>query len=178
VTNCPLVEWNRGLLSLPTSHRYLGMPDPSGFLRGTGIAVLWFSGGGTVMEIKVLLCNCRGLCASFQGSDMNTLPFLLESELGVEYTVLHPQLCGQGGNAILEEVLRGAGPETFVLVGACAPETQQRLFKKLICSTGFEPAHFIAVDISGTDNPAIVERLREVVDSVLAADKQLFTNYV
>lgn len=26
------------------------------------------------MEIKVLLCNCKGLCDSFKDSDMNKLP--------------------------------------------------------------------------------------------------------
>jgi hypothetical protein len=49
------------------------------------------------MEIKVLLCNCKGLCDSFKDSDMNKLPFEVESDLGVKYTVLSPQLCGQGG---------------------------------------------------------------------------------
>ena len=49
------------------------------------------------MEIKVLMCNCKGLCDSFKDSDMNTLPFEVESDLDVKYTVLRPQLCGQGG---------------------------------------------------------------------------------
>ena len=58
------------------------------------------------MEIKVLLCNCKGLCDSFKAADMNTLPFAVESDLDVKYSVLHPQLCGQGGNAILEDVFK------------------------------------------------------------------------
>ena len=49
------------------------------------------------MEIKVTLCNCKGLCPSFKGTDMNTLPFEVERELDVSYTILHPQLCGQAG---------------------------------------------------------------------------------
>jgi len=47
-----------------------------------------------VMKIKLLLCNCKGLCPSFQNTDMNTLPFEVESELDIQYAVLHPQLCG------------------------------------------------------------------------------------
>ena len=58
------------------------------------------------MEIKVLLCNCKGLCDSFKAADMNTLPFAIESDLDVKYSVLHPQLCGQGGNAVLADVFR------------------------------------------------------------------------
>jgi hypothetical protein len=43
-----------------------------------------------VMKVKVLLCNCKGLCPSFGGVDMNTLPFELESDMDIEYSVLHP----------------------------------------------------------------------------------------
>ena len=53
------------------------------------------------MKVKILLCNCKGLCNSFKDADMNTLPFQVESELEVQYAVLHPQFCGQGGNAVL-----------------------------------------------------------------------------
>ena len=84
------------------------------------------------MEIKVLLCNCKGLCDSFKDSDMNKLPFEVESDLDVKYTVLSPQLCGQGGNAILEEAMKTSKPDDYLLVGACAPKAQEKLFKKLI----------------------------------------------
>jgi len=75
------------------------------------------------MKVKVLLCNCKGLCDSFKDTDVNTLPFQVESELDVEYAVVHPQLCGQGGNTVLAEVLgqpvltrtssSGPAPRTF-----------------------------------------------------------------
>jgi heterodisulfide reductase subunit A-like polyferredoxin len=120
------------------------------------------------MNPKILLCNCKGLCDSFKNTDMNTLPFQVESDLDVRYTIVHPQLCGQGGNEILSEVLResAADPETYVMVGACAPEAQQKLFKKIIRNTGFEERRFIPLDIRGTDNDGILERLRERVRAV------------
>lgn len=84
------------------------------------------------MKIKILLCNCKGLCPSFKDSDMDTLPFMVESELDVQYTIVHPQLCGQGGNAVLTDILRqsAADPETYVVAGACTPEAQFKLFKR------------------------------------------------
>ena len=124
------------------------------------------------MEIKVLLCNCKGLCASFKDSDMNTLPFLVESEMDVKYTVLHPQLCGQGGNAVLAEALKAAGPDTYVLVGACAPEAQMKLFKKVIRNAGFDERYLIPVDIRGTTNDGILERLSEAVNKILNEQQQ------
>ncbi len=119
------------------------------------------------MEIKVLLCNCKGLCDSFKDSDMNKLPFEVESDLDVKYTVLSPQLCGQGGNAILEEAMKAAKPDSYLLVGACAPKAQEKLFKKLIRATGFNAQHFVPVDIRGTDNKGILDRLREAVEGIL-----------
>lgn len=119
------------------------------------------------MEVKVLLCNCKGLCASFKDADMNTLPFAIESDLDVKYTVLHPQLCGQGGNAVLEDVFRSATPDTYVLVGACAPDTQAKLFKRIMRTTGFDEHHMISVDIRGVDNDGIEKRIKEAVEGLL-----------
>ena len=123
------------------------------------------------MKVKMLLCNCKGLCPSFKDADMNTLPFELESELDIEYAVLHAQLCGQGGNAVLKDVLReaAADPDTYVVVGACAPEAQFKLFKKVMRETGFDQKRFVPLDIRNTNNEGILARLRETVE---AAAKQ------
>jgi len=125
------------------------------------------------MKIKVLLCNCKGLCDSFKNTDMNTLPFQVESDLDVRYTFVHPQLCGQGGNEILAEVLResAADPETYVVVGACAPDAQTKLFKKIIRNTGFDEKRFVPLDIRGTDNDGILGRLREKVTTVIKQEE-------
>jgi len=123
------------------------------------------------MKIKVLLCNCKGLCPSFKNADMNTMPFQVESELDVQYTVLHPQLCGQGGNAVLMEVLSKADDSTYVLSGACAPEAQEKLFKRLLRITGFPPERFITVDIRGTNNEGILARLKEKVEEIVRKEE-------
>jgi heterodisulfide reductase subunit A-like polyferredoxin len=120
------------------------------------------------MKIKVLLCNCKGLCPSFKNSDMNTLPFEVESELDVQYTIVHPQLCGQGGNQALADALKSADEDTYILSGACAPEAQEKLFKKILRTSGFPPERFVTLDIRGTDNKGIVARLRQKVEEVLA----------
>ena len=97
------------------------------------------------MKPKLLLCNCKGLCPSFKDTDMNTLPFQLESDLDVEYAMLHPQLCGQGGNAVLLELLRAAAaePDAPVVVGACAPDAQFKLFKKVMRQAGFPEGRLV-----------------------------------
>lgn len=126
------------------------------------------------MNIKVLLCNCKGLCASFKDTDMNTLPFQVESELDVKYSVAHPQLCGQGGNQILTEVLRESAPdpETYLMVGACAPEAQLKLFKKVLRNAAFDEKRFVPLDIRGTDNDGILVRLKERAEALQKLDEK------
>jgi len=115
------------------------------------------------MRIKAVICNCKGLSPSFKNSDMNTLPFEIESDLDVDYAIVHPQLCGMGGNRVMEDALRSRedDPETFVIVGACEPDAQLKLFQKLFCKTGFSQDHFLPVDIRGATNSEILERLGE-----------------
>ena len=115
------------------------------------------------MEVKVVLCNCKGLCPSYKDVDMDTLLFEIESELDVKYTVLNAQLCGQGGNEVLRDVLQSSDEDTYVVVGACAPEAQNKLFKRLLRDTGFNASHFIPVDIRNTNHEGVIQRLRQAV---------------
>lgn len=132
------------------------------------------------MKIKVLMCNCKGLCDSFKSTDMNTLPFEVESELNVQYSVLHPQLCGQGGNAVLTDILReaAADSETYVMIGACAPEAQAKLFKKVMREAGFDDKRLVPLDIRGTDNAGIMARLKEKVEALLKAAEEALESKV
>jgi heterodisulfide reductase subunit A-like polyferredoxin len=84
--------------------------------------------------------------------------------------VLNAQLCRQGGNAVLRDVLRNANDETYVVVGACAPEAQVKLFKKLLRETGFDERRFIPVDIRNTNNEGLIARLKEAVQQVAQAE--------
>ncbi len=121
------------------------------------------------MQVKVVLCNCKGLCPSYKDTDMNTLLFEVESEMDVKYTVLNAQLCGQGGNEVLRDVLKSSNDgDTYVIVGACAPEAQNKLFKRLLRETGFDESRFIPVDIRNTNNEGVIERLRQTVEQLVA----------
>lgn len=114
------------------------------------------------MKVKTLICNCKGL-DSFRYADMNSLPFEVESEFDVTYAAVHPQLCAEGGNRILEDVLRTAedDPDTYVMVCACAEETQLKLFKKAFRNTEFDANRFVPLDVRHATNDGILDRIRE-----------------
>jgi heterodisulfide reductase subunit A-like polyferredoxin len=92
----------------------------------------------------------------------------VESELDVQYAMLHPQLCGQGGNEVLADILQqsAAEAETYIVSGACAPEAQAKLFQKLLRKTGFDPKRFVPLDIRSTNNEGILARLKEKVEAL------------
>lgn len=114
------------------------------------------------MKVKTLICNCKGLDA-FRYADMNSLAFEIESEFEVTYAAAHPQLCGEGGNQILQDVLRAAedDADTYVMVCACAEETQMKLFKKALRNAEFAQERFVPLDIRNTTNDGILDRIRE-----------------
>lgn len=126
------------------------------------------------MKIKILLRNCKGHCPSFKNADMDTLPFQIESELDIQYAIVHPQFCGQGGNAVLADILRESAldPDTHIVCGACAPEAQFKLFKKVMRHAGFDENSFLPVDIRGTTNEGILARLKEAVESLIQQHRQ------
>ncbi|NWG12921.1 MAG: hypothetical protein HXY20_05225 [Acidobacteria bacterium] len=119
------------------------------------------------MKVKVLMCNCKGLCDSFKSTDFNTLPFQVESELDVAYVSLHPQTCGQGGNELLADIMKNADSETYILSAACAPAAQDKLFRKIMRQTGFPAERFVPVDIRMTDNDGVLERIRQKVGEMI-----------
>ena len=126
------------------------------------------------MKVKTLICNCKGL-DPFRYADMNSLPFEIESELGVTYAAVHPQLCAEGGNQILQDVLRSAedDPDTYVMVCACQEETQMKLFKKAMRNTDFDPEHFVPLDARNATNDGILDRIRERLNELADPNKPL-----
>ena len=124
------------------------------------------------MKVKTLICNCRGL-DSFRYADMNSLAFEVESEFDLTYAAVHPQLCAEGGNKILEDVLHTAedDPDTYVMVCACAEDTQMKLFKKVLRDTEFDAKHFGPLDIRHATNDGILERIRERLKELVDPNK-------
>jgi len=124
------------------------------------------------MKVKTLICNCKGL-DPFRYADMNSLAFEIESEFDVTYAAVHPQLCAEGGNQILQDVLRAAenDPDTYVMVCACQEETQMKLFKKALRNAGFDEKHFVPLDARNTTNDGILDRIRERLQELTDPNK-------
>ena len=98
------------------------------------------------MKVKTLICNCKGL-DPFRYADMNSLAFEIESEFDVSYAVVHPQLCAESGNQILQDVLRAAedDPDTYVMVCACAGRNADEALQEGFAQHGVRRRTFCAL---------------------------------
>lgn len=63
--------------------------------------------------------------------------------------------------------MKTSTPDGYLLVGACAPKAQEKLFKTLIRATGFKEKHVVSVNIRGTGSKGILDRLRKAVEGIL-----------
>lgn len=63
--------------------------------------------------------------------------------------------------------MKTAKLDSYLLVGACAPRAQDKLFKKLIRTTGFNDKHFVLTDIRAPIIKRIVDRLRNAAKEIL-----------
>jgi len=122
------------------------------------------------MKIKILMCNCRGLDAAFNRLDTRTLTSDVSEELAIDYTILHPELCGDGGRAAFAEALHDWDRDTYIICGACAPEIQLGFVTELARERGIPYDHIVPVDIRSADNEHIVNRLRQSVEAIVGIE--------
>jgi heterodisulfide reductase subunit A-like polyferredoxin len=114
------------------------------------------------MNVKTLVCNCKGL-DPFRFADMAAARYELELQPGASISDLNPQFCAEGGDQILQDVLRSAedDADTYVVVCACQQETQKKLFQKALDCSDFDPENFVSVDIRTSANDGILFRIHE-----------------
>ena len=120
------------------------------------------------MNIKVILCNCDGLKLMPESIDLNTLPFDLESDTNIAYTVTHPQLCGAGGTALLGDLLKISGPQDFFVVAGCGPANQVHFLHHVTEGAKFPDDRFVGVNIRGMNNDQARAAVLETIGRLLA----------
>ncbi len=64
------------------------------------------------------------------------------------------------------DIMKSADKNTYVLSGACAPEAQKKLFKRVLRESGFNEKNFVAVNIRETSNEGVLKRIKETIDFV------------
>ncbi|WP_411683174.1 hypothetical protein [Clostridium thailandense] len=82
-----------------------------------------------------IMCVCTGKCPGFQAMDIWDFINQVRIELPVEYGFIHPQLCEEDGDRFLADFLKA---HRKVIIGACAPNMQRKLFKQAFKDAGLD----------------------------------------
>lgn len=108
-----------------------------------------------------IMCVCTGKCPGFQAMDIWDFINQVRVELPVEYAFIHPQLCEEDGDRFLADFLKS---HRKVLIGACAPNMQRKMFKQAFIDAGLDiEKDSVMLDIRDMTN----EKAIEVVENAL-----------
>lgn len=104
-----------------------------------------------------ILCVCTGKCPGFQAMDIWDFINQVRVELPVEYGFIHPQLCEEDGDRFLADFLK---TKRKLIIGACAPNMQRKLFKQAFEDAGLDIKKDCAMlDIRDMTNEQAIERV-------------------
>jgi hypothetical protein len=114
------------------------------------------------MKVKTLICSGKGL-DPYRFADMNSLALEVASEFDISYAAVHPQLSTEGGNQVLQEVLRSAedDSDTYVMVCAGADDARTKLFKQAVCDIEFDSKNCLSAEMREMIDDSILERIGE-----------------
>jgi len=82
-----------------------------------------------------VMCYCTGECPGFQDLSLWKLVNRVRNEMGVEFAVVHPQLCVDDGDRFWRYFGK-PGPK--YVVGGCDPRMQRKMFKDTLTDLGIE----------------------------------------
>ena len=74
----------------------------------------------------ILLCSCSFACPSMKDINFSELSERVRIELNHDYMLIHPRLCEENGESMMEDLLK---ENVIYIVGACKEEKQKKLLR-------------------------------------------------
>ncbi len=113
-------------------------------------------------KVVILMCTCSGVCPSMEKIDFWELAERIRMELPHDYLVMHPRLCEENGEALMEDLLK---PDAVYITPACAEKKQAKLLAE-----GFERAgvpmddeHWVPVMMGMKDTGQVFDEIKSIV---------------
>ncbi len=113
-------------------------------------------------KVVILMCTCSGVCPSMEKIDFWELAERIRMELPHDYLVMHPRLCEENGEALMEDLLK---PDAVYITPACAEKKQVKLLAE-----GFERAgvpmddeHWVPVMMGMKDTGQVFDEIKSIV---------------
>ena len=83
----------------------------------------------------VLMCTCSFACPSMKDINFGELTERIRLELPHDYMLLHPRLCEENGESLMEDLLK---PGVSYVTPACKEEKQKKLLRDGFAKAGVE----------------------------------------
>lgn len=113
-----------------------------------------------------VMCYCTGECPGFQAMNLWQLVNRVRNEMGVEFAVVHPQLCVEDGERFWQHFGK---PGVKYLVGGCDPRMQRKMYKDALTGVGADfDQQVTAIDLRNMETEAAITKVKETLDQMAA----------
>ena len=111
---------------------------------------------------RFIMCVCTGQCPGFQNLDVWALMNYVRNELGVEYAIVHPQLCVDDGDRFWRDY---AKPGVTYIVGGCDARMQRKMYKDVLDEVGTDfDSQIVALDLRNMPTEETMKKVKEAVE--------------
>lgn len=113
-------------------------------------------------KVVVLMCTCSGICPSMEKIDFWELAERIRLEIPHDYLVMHPRLCEENGEALMEDLLK---PDAVYITPACAENKQVKLLANGFARAGIpmDEEHWIPVMMGMKTTDEVFKEIRAAV---------------
>ncbi|MBC7264459.1 MAG: hypothetical protein H5T64_08910 [Chloroflexi bacterium] len=113
---------------------------------------------------RFVMCICTGECPGFSKLDLWRLINYVRTELGVEYAIVHPQLCVDDGDRFWRDY---AKPGITYVVGACDPKMQRKMFKDVFAEMGGDfDKQVVSLDLRNMSTEDAMKKVAETIEKL------------
>lgn len=114
----------------------------------------------------VLICSCSGACPSMSKIDFWTLAEQIRLELddSIEFLALHPRLCEENGERLMERVL---SEDIRLITPACAEKRQEKLLRDGFAKAGvtMDASHWVPVSMAQEDTATVFGKIKAIFEN-------------
>ncbi|MEN3203194.1 MAG: hypothetical protein ABDK87_05635 [Atribacterota bacterium] len=112
----------------------------------------------------ILMCTCSGACPSMKDINFFELCERIRLELPHDFLVMHPRLCEENGECLMENLLKNDGTKYYVL--ACKEEKQRKLLRDGYQKAGvpMNEDTFYPISLSFKNTDQVFDELRKALE--------------
>lgn len=117
------------------------------------------------MKVAILICTCSGACPSMTKINFWDLAERIRLEVPHDYMLLHPRLCEENGEVLMENLLK---PDTVYITVACAEKKQAKLLAAgyARAKIAMDSQHWFPVSLALKDTNQVFEEIKAAVNKL------------